>query len=83
MDLELHTSSRVQDQVCESVPRKKSSQLLINCGKLSSGKKTKDIKSKLFFIKDRIDNGEIRVIDCPAEEMWADILSKLLQRIAF
>ena len=46
-------------------------------------KKTKHIKAKFFFIKDWVDNGEIKVIDCPAEEMWADILTKPLQGMAF
>jgi hypothetical protein len=39
-----------------------STQLLI---KNSSGKKTKHIKAKFFFIKDRVDNREIRVKDYP------------------
>jgi hypothetical protein len=38
-------------------------------GKFSSGNKTKHVKAKFFFIKDIVDNGEIKVIDCPAEEM--------------
>ena len=57
-----------------------STQLLIKNGRFSSGKKTKHIKAKFFFIKDRVDNGEIRVIDCPAEEMWADVLTKTTPR---
>ena len=60
-----------------------SKQLLIKNGKFSSGRKTKHIKAKFFFIKDRIDSGEIKVTDCPAEQMWADVLSKLLQGIAY
>jgi hypothetical protein len=44
-------------------------QLLIKNGKMSSGKKTNHIKVKFFFIKDRVDDGEIKVIDCPTEEM--------------
>ncbi len=59
-----------------------STQLLKN-GNMSSGKKTKHIKAKFFFIKDRVDNGEIRVLDCPAKEMWADIMTKPLQGTAF
>jgi hypothetical protein len=34
-----------------------SSQLLIKNGRMSSGKKTKHIKSKFFFIKDKVDVG--------------------------
>jgi hypothetical protein len=60
-----------------------STQLLIKNGNFSSGKKTKHIKAKFFFIKDKLDSGEIRVIDCPAEEMWADVLTKPLQGMAF
>ena len=59
-----------------------STQLLIKNGKMSSGKKTKHIKAKFFFIKDRVDQGEIRVIDCPGERMWADVMTKLLQGMA-
>jgi hypothetical protein len=46
-----------------------SSQLLIKNGRMLSRRKTKHIKSKFFFIKDRVDEGEIKVIDCPGEEM--------------
>jgi len=60
-----------------------STQLLIKNGKMSSGKKTKHIKAKFFFIKDRVDDGEIKVLDCPAEEMWADVMTKPLQGTAF
>ena len=51
-----------------------STQLLIKNGKMSSGKKTKHIKAKFFLIKDRVDDGEIKVIDCPTEVMWVDIM---------
>jgi hypothetical protein len=60
-----------------------STQLLIKNGRFSSRKKTKHIKAKFFFIKDRVDSGEIRVIDCAAEEMWADELTQPLQGMAF
>jgi hypothetical protein len=60
-----------------------STQILIKNERMSSGKKTKHIKAKFFFIKDRVDDGEIKVINCPKEEMWADILTKPLQGMAF
>jgi hypothetical protein len=60
-----------------------STQLLIKNGKLSSGKRTKHIKVKFFFIKDRVDDGEKRVVDCPTKEMWADIMTKPLLGTAF
>ena len=60
-----------------------STQLLIKNGKMSSGKKTKHIKAKFFFIKDRVDDGEVKVLDCPTKKMWADIMTKPLQGTAF
>jgi hypothetical protein len=60
-----------------------SAQLLMKNGKFSSGKKTKHIKAKIFFIKDRVDDREIKVMDCPSKEMWADVLTKPLQGMAF
>ena len=56
-----------------------SAQMLEINGKFSSSKKTKHIRAKFFFIKDRIDSGDIHVIDCPTEVMWADGQSKPLQ----
>ena len=60
-----------------------STQLLMNNGWFSSGKKTKHIRAKFFFIKDRIDDGEMIVVNCPTKGMWADILTKPLQGKAF
>ena len=50
---------------------------------MSSGKKTKHIKAKFFFIKDRVNDGEIKGVDCPTKEMSADIMTKPLQGTAF
>jgi hypothetical protein len=60
-----------------------STQLLIKNGKMSSGKKTKHVKAKFFFIKDRVNDGELKVIDCPTEEMWVGIMTKPLKGTAF
>ena len=57
-------------------------QLLIKNGKMSSGKKTKHIKAKFFFIKDIVDDGEVKVLDCPSEqgtefrEMRAELMNR-------
>ena len=48
-----------------------------------SGKRTTYIKAKFFFIKDRVDSGEIKVMEFPAGEMWADVMTKPLQGTAF
>jgi hypothetical protein len=60
-----------------------STQLLIRNGNFSSGKKKKGVKAKFFFIEDWVENREIKVIDCSAEEMQAYILIKPLQGMAF
>jgi hypothetical protein len=60
-----------------------STQLLMKTGKMSSGKKTKHLKVKFFFIKDRVDEGAIKVIDCATKEMWADVMTKSWQGTAF
>ena len=60
-----------------------SAQLLEINGKFSSSSKTKHIKAKIFFVKDKVDDGDIVIKDCPTEVMWADILTKPLQGKAF
>jgi hypothetical protein len=44
-----------------------------------SRKRPKHIKAKFFFIKDRIDSGEMGVEYQTTEEMWADVFTKPLQ----
>jgi hypothetical protein len=57
--------------------------LLEKNGKASSGKRTKHINVRYFFIKDRIGSGEITVKHCPATEMLADHFTKPLQGTMF
>ena len=42
--------------------------------KFSSSRKTKHIKAKFFFIKDKFNSEEVKIVDCPAGVMWADVL---------
>jgi hypothetical protein len=70
-------------EIVELYQENKSTQLLMNNGRFSSGKKMNHIKAKFFFIKDRIDAGETKVTHCPTEEMWADVLTKPLQGRSF
>jgi hypothetical protein len=60
-----------------------STQLLMKNGLTLSGKKMKHIKAKFFFVKGRVDNRELKVIDCPGEGMWVDVMTKPLQGMAF
>ena len=45
----------------------------------STSARTRHINIRFFFIKDRIDMGELKVSYLPTEEMVADILTKPLQ----
>jgi hypothetical protein len=61
----------------------KSAILLETNGKFSSSKKTKHIKMKYFFVKDKVDQGEVKVEHKPGEEMWVDMWSKPSQGARF
>ena len=56
--------------------------LAIN-GNLSSSSRTKHIKARYYFVKEKIDDKEIEIRYCPTEAMWADILTKPLQGAGF
>ena len=57
----------------------KSAILLENNGKRSSGKRTRAINIRFFFITDQIAQGNVMVEYCPTGEMTADFMSKMLQ----
>jgi hypothetical protein len=70
-------------EVIELCQDSKSTQLLIQKGRFFRGKKTKHIKAKFVFIKDRVDDGEVKIVHCPTKEMWADLRTKPLQGKTF
>jgi hypothetical protein len=49
----------------------------------STAEKTRHINIRYFFVKDRVEAGEIEIKYCPTEHMLADILTKPLQGEAF
>ena len=49
----------------------KSAILLAENGRMSSSQRTRHINIRYFFVKDRIDGGEIKVEHMPTEEMLA------------
>ena len=57
--------------------------LLKNNGNGSSSKPMKHIKVKYFFVKDKIDNGEISLEHCPTDQMWTDINTKPKQGLVY
>jgi hypothetical protein len=60
-----------------------SAMLLETNGKQSSSKRTKHIRVRYFFIKDRVSNGDITLKHCPTGEMLADHFTKPLQGALF
>ena len=61
----------------------KSAILLEKNGKASSGKRTKHINIRYFFVTDRIGAKELSVEYCPTDEMIADYFTKPLQGAKF
>jgi hypothetical protein len=61
----------------------KSSILLETNGRGSSGKRTRRIDVRYFFIADRVKSGEIRIEHCPTGIMIADYFTKALQGALF
>ena len=57
--------------------------LLETNGRKSSGKRTKHINMRFYFITDRIRNNEVSVKYCPTQEMVADFFTKPLQGKSF
>ena len=60
-----------------------SAMLLETNGKASSSKRTKHIKVKYFFVKDKADNSKVVIEHCPTEQMWTDINTKPKQVAVF
>ena len=56
---------------------------LENNGKTSSGQRTRHINIRYFFIKDKVESGEVTIIYCPTKDMIADFFTKPLQGIKF
>ena len=52
-------------------------------GQASSGKRTRHMNVRYFFIKDRIDSGEIKVEHCSTDLMRGDFFTKPLQGYKF
>jgi hypothetical protein len=61
----------------------KSTILLANNGRWSSSKRTKHIKSRYFFVKDKVQSGEVSVEHRPTDRMWSDVLTKPKQGAGF
>jgi hypothetical protein len=45
----------------------------------SNSERTRHVAIRYYWVKDRVDSGELEVVYCPTEDMIADILTKPLQ----
>ena len=52
-------------------------------GDFSSSKRAKNIKAKLFFIKDKVEDGDIELEYYPTEKILSDVLNKPKQGAYF
>lgn len=57
--------------------------LLETNGRASSSKRTKHIRARYFFIRDKVADGDVQIEYCPTKEMWADVLNKPKQGSEF
>jgi hypothetical protein len=60
-----------------------SAMLLEKNGRRSSGKRTRHVNIRYFFVTDRVKAGEVDIQYCPTGEMRGDFFTKPLQGIAF
>ncbi len=52
-------------------------------GSMSLSKRTKHIKARYYFIKDKVEEGEVEVQYCPTDKMWSDVFNKPKQGLPF
>ena len=52
-------------------------------GAMSQSRRTKHINARYFMVKDRIDEGELKVQYCPTENMLTNVLNKSEQGAKF
>jgi len=52
-------------------------------GRKSAGQKSRHINIRYFFIKDKVQNGELNILHCPTAKMIADFFTKPLQGALF
>ncbi len=58
---------------------KLSTKLQLHKNGKSSSNKTKHVKIRYFWIKDKVASGELEIQNLQTDSMWADMLTKPLQ----
>ena len=72
------------DMRCARIYQDNNSAILLEVnGRQSSTKRTKHIKTKYFFVKDKIDQGEIEIRKRDTADMWSDTNTKPKQGSGF
>ena len=61
----------------------KSAILLEKNGKRSSGKRTRALNIRYFFVTDQVEKKNLSIEYCPTGDMWADYMTKPLQGATF
>jgi hypothetical protein len=56
-----------------------STMILMKNGRLSSGKHTKHLDIRYFYVKDLIDRGIVKLSHCVSDEMLGDFFTKPVQ----
>ena len=54
----------------------KSTMLLLKNGKRSSGKRTRALNIRYFFLTDQVEKGNLEILYCPTGEMVGDYVTK-------
>jgi hypothetical protein len=57
----------------------KSAILLETNGKKSSGKRTRALNIRYFFLTDQVEKGNVMIVYCPTDDMVRDFRTKSLQ----
>jgi hypothetical protein len=57
----------------------KSAILLETNGKKSSGKRTRALHIRYFFLTDQVEKGNVTIVYCPTDDMVGDFHTKPLQ----
>ena len=69
---------------CARIHQDNNSAILLEVnGRMSSTKRTKHIKNKFFFVKDKVDQGEIEIRKRDTEDMWSEVCTKPKQGTPF
>ena len=88
LPLTLWTPSFVEAQGCPVESNKvcqdnKSTILLENNGKASSGKRTRALNIRYFMVTDQVKRGNVQIEYCPTDDVLADCMTKGLQGVKF